>query len=72
MCLLKYFFIRTGTTAYNVTNTSKKITKQISTDNSFTCYNAIIFGVDLDYETVGDSGSMLMVTASGTDVRIED
>ena len=29
-------------------------------------------GVDLDYETVGDSGSMLMVTASGTAVRIED
>ena len=32
--------------------------------------NAII-GVDLDYETVGDSGSMLMVTATGTAVVIE-
>lgn len=32
--------------------------------------NAVI-GVDLDYETVGGSGSMLMVTASGTAVRIE-
>ena len=32
--------------------------------------NAII-GVDLDYETVGDSGSMLMVTASGTAVYLE-
>lgn len=32
--------------------------------------NAVI-GVDLDYETVGDSGSMLMVTASGTAVYIE-
>jgi uncharacterized protein YbjQ (UPF0145 family) len=31
--------------------------------------NAII-GVDLDYETVGPDGSMLMVTASGTAVRI--
>ena len=31
-----------------------------------------VVGVDLDYETVGDSGSMLMVTASGTAVRIED
>ena len=29
--------------------------------------NAVI-GVDLDYETVGGSGSMLMVTASGTSV----
>lgn len=33
--------------------------------------NAVV-GVDLDYETVGDSGSMLMVTANGTAVRIED
>ena len=31
-----------------------------------------VVGVDLDYETVGESGSMLMVTASGTAVRIED
>jgi uncharacterized protein YbjQ (UPF0145 family) len=32
--------------------------------------NAII-GIDLDFETVGASGSMLMVSASGTAVRIE-
>lgn len=32
--------------------------------------NAVI-GVDLDYETVGDGGSMLMVTAAGTAVKIE-
>ncbi len=32
--------------------------------------NAVI-GVDLDYETVGTNGSMLMVTAAGTTVRIE-
>lgn len=32
--------------------------------------NAVI-GVDLDYETVGESGSMLMVTAAGTAVYIE-
>lgn len=31
--------------------------------------NAII-GVDLDYETVGKEGSMLMVTASGTAVTL--
>lgn len=29
--------------------------------------NAVI-GIDLDYETVGNNGSMLMVTASGTAV----
>jgi uncharacterized protein YbjQ (UPF0145 family) len=32
--------------------------------------NAIV-GVDLDYETVGTNGSMLMVTASGTAVLTE-
>jgi uncharacterized protein YbjQ (UPF0145 family) len=31
--------------------------------------NAVV-GVDLDYETVGQGGSMLMVSASGTAVRI--
>ena len=33
--------------------------------------NAVI-GVDLDFETVGQNGSMLMVTASGTAVFIQD
>lgn len=32
--------------------------------------NAVI-AVDLDYETVGGSGSMLMVTCSGTAVKFE-
>ncbi len=32
--------------------------------------NAIV-GIDLDYETVGGSGSMLMVTCSGTAVIID-
>jgi uncharacterized protein YbjQ (UPF0145 family) len=32
--------------------------------------NAVI-GIDLDYETVGQNGSMLMVTASGTAVIYE-
>ena len=32
--------------------------------------NAVV-GIDLDYETVGESGSMLMVTCSGTAVRVE-
>lgn len=33
--------------------------------------NAVI-GVKLDYETVGQSGSMLMVTATGTAVRYNE
>ena len=32
--------------------------------------NAVV-GIDLDYETVVGSGSMLMVTCSGTAVRVE-
>jgi uncharacterized protein YbjQ (UPF0145 family) len=32
--------------------------------------NAVI-GVDIDYETVGSNGSMLMVTAAGTAVTVE-
>ena len=32
--------------------------------------NAVI-GIDLDYETVGTNGSMLMVTAAGTAVRYQ-
>jgi uncharacterized protein YbjQ (UPF0145 family) len=32
--------------------------------------NAVV-GVDIDYETLGSNGSMLMVTAAGTAVRIE-
>ncbi|HLO57144.1 MAG TPA: heavy metal-binding domain-containing protein [Bacteroidales bacterium] len=32
--------------------------------------NAVV-GVDLDYETVGSNGSMLMVTAAGTAVFVE-
>ncbi len=31
--------------------------------------NAVV-GVDLDYETLGSSGSMLMVSASGTAVQV--
>lgn len=32
--------------------------------------NAVI-GIDLDYETLGSNGSMLMVSASGTAVKFE-
>lgn len=29
-----------------------------------------VLGIDIDYETVGNQGSMLMVTASGTAVKL--
>jgi len=31
--------------------------------------NAVV-GIDLDYEVIGDTGSMLMVSASGTAVKL--
>lgn len=31
--------------------------------------NAVV-GIDLDYEVIGDTGSMLMVSASGTAVKV--
>ncbi|MFN2458305.1 MAG: heavy metal-binding domain-containing protein [Chitinophagaceae bacterium] len=32
--------------------------------------NAVV-GIDFDYETIGSSGSMLMVSASGTAVKVQ-
>ncbi len=44
--------------------------KEIQTNAIEMGANAVV-GIDLDYETVGSNGSMLMVTASGTAVIIE-
>ena len=41
------------------------------TDNARRLGANAIVGIDLDYETVGTNGSMLMVTASGTAVAAE-
>ncbi len=43
--------------------------QEIQTEAAALGANAII-GLDLDYETVGQSGSMLMVSASGTAVVV--
>jgi uncharacterized protein YbjQ (UPF0145 family) len=40
------------------------------TDNALRMRADAIIGIDLDYETVGPNGGMLMVTASGTAVRL--
>lgn len=50
----------------------KRITRYmgIVTSEAIVGANAVI-GIDLDYETVGSNGSMLMVTASGTAVFVE-
>ena len=41
--------------------------KTLTDPQEFTSYLA---GIDIDYEVIGDSGSMLMVSVSGTAVTI--
>ena len=40
------------------------------TDNAIRLNADAVVGIDLDYETVGKNGGMLMVTASGTAVSL--
>lgn len=61
--------VRGRTNAYEeVLRQAKDSTlKELSEQAACLGANAVI-GIDLDYETVGNNGSMLMVTASGTAV----
>ena len=58
-------------TAYEETLKKAKyeVMRELQAEAAAIGANAII-GIDLDYETIGSSGSMLMVAASGTAVRI--
>ena len=49
---------------------AKDIAMSEMTDNARRLGANAILSVDLDYETVGSNGSMLMVTASGTAVKL--
>ena len=40
------------------------------TENASKLGASAVIGIDLDYETVGKNGGMLMVTASGTAVKL--
>ncbi len=50
---------------------AKEIAVQEMTEQAKSLGGNAVVGVDLDYETVGSRGSMLMVSASGTAVVIE-
>lgn len=50
---------------------AKEIALQEMQNNAQMLGANAILSIDLDYETVGSNGSMLMVTASGTAVRLE-
>jgi uncharacterized protein YbjQ (UPF0145 family) len=49
---------------------ARDIALQEMSDNAKNLGADAVVGVDLDYEVVGSNGSMLMVTASGTAVRL--
>ncbi|GAB4133270.1 MAG: heavy metal-binding domain-containing protein [Ignavibacteriales bacterium] len=51
--------------------TAKEIAIAEMTDNARMLGGNAVIAVDLDYETVGQNGSMLMVSASGTAVILE-
>jgi uncharacterized protein YbjQ (UPF0145 family) len=51
---------------------AKEIAVQEMTENAKTLGANAVVGVDLDYETLGQGGNMLMVSASGTAVRCEE
>jgi uncharacterized protein YbjQ (UPF0145 family) len=54
-----------------VLNDARKTAVSEMTDKAEQLGTNAVIGVDIDYETVGSNGSMLMVTAAGTAVRIE-
>lgn len=49
---------------------AKEIALQDMSENAAALGATAIVGVDLDYETLGTNGGMLMVSASGTAVRL--
>ena len=54
-----------------VLNDARKTAVSEMTDKAEQLGANAVIGVDIDYETVGTNGSMLMVTAAGTAVQIE-
>ena len=50
---------------------AKEIAVQEMTEQAVALGANAVIGVDLDYETIGSNGSMLMVSASGTAVFVE-
>ncbi len=54
-----------------VLNDARKTAVSEMTDKAAQLGANAVNGVDIDYETVGTNGSMLLVAAAGTAVRIE-
>lgn len=54
-----------------VLNDARETAVAEMTDKAASLGGNAVIGVDIDYETVGTNGSMLMVTAAGTAVVVE-
>ena len=54
----------------NVLREAKNTSLKEMTENAEKLNADAVIGIDLDYETVGNRGGMLMVTASGTAVQL--
>ena len=55
----------------SVLREAKECARQEMSDQAARMGANAVIGIDLDYETVGANGSMLMVTAAGTAVRYQ-
>lgn len=62
---------RSGSYEKVLTAAREQALEHLSLDAAEMGANAVV-GVSLDYEVVGEKGSMLMVVASGTAVRLAD
>lgn len=62
---------RSGSYEDELTKARKIAFSELAEEARMMGANAVV-GVDIDYETVGSQGSMLMVSINGTAVRVED
>lgn len=68
--LTNFFGGRSGSYEGELIEAREAAVKEMAERASGLGANAIV-GVDIDYEVLGQGGNMLMVTASGTAVRVE-
>ncbi len=65
-----FFGGRSGTYEDELSNARETALRELASRAQALGANAVV-GVDMDYEVLGSSNSMLMVTASGTAVYVE-
>lgn len=68
--LTNFFGGRSGSYEGELIEAREEALKELKKRAEMLGGNAVV-GVDIDYEVLGQGGNMLMVTASGTAVRVE-